>query len=73
MPIGRDIWGSVMAFLACETQWRVIDRMGHLFWYGLDYTAVKTLLDLEGKFTPELSSDIRFTEAAALPVLNKGD
>lgn len=73
MPIGRDLWASLMAFLACETQWRVVATMSQIIWVGLDYAAVKVLLDVENLATTEIFRDIRAMEAAALPVLNGGD
>ena len=72
MPILRENWNSVLAFLDCETQWRVTATMAGLIWLGLDYTAVKILLDAEGHGT-DIFRDIRIMEVAALPVLNEAD
>ena len=46
--------------------------MAGLIWLGLDYTAVKILLDAEGHGT-DIFRDIRIMEVAALPVLNEAD
>lgn len=73
MPIWREIWESVSAFLACETQWRITATMSQLIWTGLDYAGAKALLEFEGIASPEVFRDLRIMEAAALPVLNKGD
>lgn len=73
MPIGRDIWDSVKAFLACETQWRVVSTMSQLIWIGLDYAGAKVMLDFQELATPKIFRDLQVMEAAALPLLNKGD
>lgn len=72
MPIAAENWNSVKAFLACETQWRVVGTMRQLVWLGLDYVAVKVLADLEG-WAADIFADIRIMEAAALPTLNEVD
>lgn len=65
-------WNSFMAFLSCQTQWRVAVGVSGILWLGLDYTACKHVLtDIEaaaGTF-----ADLRVMEAAALPILNGGD
>lgn len=72
MPVLAENWTSVMAFLACETQWRVVATMSHLIFLGLDYTAVQVLATLDN-WSTEIWRDIRTMEAAALPVLNEAD
>jgi hypothetical protein len=63
---------SVMAFLECQTQWRVTSTMRQLIWLGLDYVAVRAVLDAEGHGR-DVFEDLRVMEAAALPVLNRDD
>lgn len=71
VAVWPENWPSVRAFLACATQWRsAVTR--RLVWLGLDYSAVKVLLDAEG-LGPEVFEDLRTMETAALPVLNEGD
>ncbi len=70
VDIMPSAWTSLSAFLACQTQWRVAVGMSAMLWLGLDYTAVKLVLDdmdaPRGTF-----ADLRLMEAAALPVLNE--
>lgn len=70
VEIMPSAWTSLSAFLACQTQWRVGIGMSAMLWLGLDYGAVKLVLDdldaPRGTFT-----DLRLMEAAALPVLNE--
>lgn len=37
-------WKSVIAFLACETQWRAVAGMAGVIWLGLDYGATDVVL-----------------------------
>ncbi len=57
-----------MLFIDCETQWRI--GMGGII--GLDYTAVKTLLEIR-QIPPdqwaEFLENIQIMEAAALNVI----
>lgn len=72
-PVAECNWGSLMAFLACDTQWRVsgVGTAG-LVWIGLDYTACDIVFR-RGRFADELWDDVRIMEEAALPILNSGD
>jgi hypothetical protein len=72
MPIMAENWKSLIAFLGCETQWRVVSTRAGLIWLGLDYVATKVLLDFAG-FGKDIFDDIRTMEMAALPVLNEAD
>ena len=72
MPIAPENWTSLMAFMGCETQWRVTSTMAGLIWIGLDYVGVKVLLDAED-LDRDVFRDIRIMEAAALPILNEAD
>lgn len=60
---------SVAAFLECRTQWRVVSGLAGVAWIGLDYPAVKLVLDDLG-CPQNVFADIRMMEAAALEVLN---
>ncbi|KGE01004.1 hypothetical protein JL39_07625 [Rhizobium sp. YS-1r] len=72
MEIMPANWDSLMAFLECQTQWRVAAGMAGLVWFGLDYVACKLVLDSIDADT-EVFADLRVMEAAALPVLNEAD
>lgn len=63
-------WPSLIAFLLCQTQWRVLATMGGLIWQGLDHGAARAALDELGLPVSRMS-DIRVMEAAALPILNE--
>lgn len=72
LPIWPENWTSLTAWLSIDTQWRVAGRASRLTWIGLDYSAVKVVLDAEGH-GPEIFADIRMMEAEALPILNEAD
>lgn len=72
IAIWPENWTSLTAWLSIDTQWRVVGTMRQLIYIGLDYTAVKTVLDAEG-YGPEIFADIRIMEGAALPLLNEAD
>lgn len=65
-------WQSLLAFLACDTQWRVGVGFGAMVWIGLDYSACDVVFRRRG-FADPLFEDLRVMEEAALPVLNSGD
>lgn len=65
-------WIALTAWLSIDTQWRVAGTMRQIVYVGLDYTAVKAVLDAAGH-GPEVFADIRDMEAAALPLLNEAD
>ncbi|MBW8285823.1 MAG: DUF1799 domain-containing protein [Rhizobium sp.] len=62
-------WPSLMAWLACETQWRTAGHMAAITWIGLDYTAVDIVLRRRG-FATHVFEDMQAMEEAALEVLN---
>nr|WP_267967780.1 MULTISPECIES: DUF1799 domain-containing protein [Rhizobium/Agrobacterium group] len=63
----------MMAFLACDTQWRVVGvGLGGMIWIGLDYTACDVVFR-RGRYADPVWDDLRVMEEAALPVLNSGD
>lgn len=57
-------WTSIVAFLACETQWRAAVGMAGLVWLGLDYAGVDVVLRRLG--SDAAFEDLRRMEAAAL-------
>ncbi|EXL08220.1 hypothetical protein BG46_01465 [Brucella anthropi] len=63
---------SFDAFLCCQTQWRVAATMAGLIWQGLDYPAVRLVLD-DIDAPQHAFADIRIMEAEALPILNERD
>lgn len=63
-------WPSLLAFLACQTQWRALATMGGLVWQGLDYAAARGALEEAGLPIARMA-DLRAIEAAALPILNE--
>ncbi len=67
-----DNWTSLAAFLDVSTQWRVTATMAGLIWIGLDYPAVRIVLD-HLKAPAHVFDDIRVMENAALTALNGVD
>lgn len=65
-------WESFMAFIACQTQWRMVAGFGGLIWQGLDYAACRLVLR-DIKAGPHVFADIRHMEGAALQILNEAD
>jgi hypothetical protein len=72
IAVWPENWTSLVAWLSIDTQWRVTSTMRQLVYIGLDYTAVKAVLDAEGH-GPGIFADIRMMEAAALPHLNEAE
>lgn len=64
VPVWASNWDSVMVFLSCETQWRVV-AVGTLVWLGLDYAAVDVVLRHSGG-DHRTFADLCVMEAAAL-------
>lgn len=64
-------WASVTAFVALETQWRLLPVWGGGSEYlGLDYQAVDVVLRRRG--APDgVFDDLRHMEAAAIRILNE--
>lgn len=72
-PVAECNWDSLMAFLACDTQWRVSGvGIASLVWIGLDYTACDIVFRRRN-FSDDLWGDVQIMEEAALPILNSGD
>ncbi|MDQ0454657.1 DUF1799 domain-containing protein [Rhizobium paknamense] len=72
-PVAACNWQSLTAFLACDTQWRVVGvGLGGMIWIGLDYTACDVVFR-RGHFADQAWDDVRVMEEAALPILNSGE
>jgi len=72
-PVAACNWDSLLAFLACDTQWRVVGvGLGGMIWIGLDYVACDVVFR-RGKYADHVWDDLRVMEEAALPILNSGD
>lgn len=65
-------WSALVAFLAVETQWRVIVGVGALIWLGLDYAAVDVAFRRLGIGDDEFAA-VQMMELAALDVLSRAD
>jgi hypothetical protein len=65
-------WESLLAFMACDTQWRVGVGLSGMIWIGLDYTACDVVFRRRG-IADHIWDDVRVMEEAALPILNSGD
>lgn len=63
-------WSSLLAFLECQTQWRVAVGMAGIIWIGLDYAACAPVLAAID-VGPEAFADLRYMEHSALPILNE--
>ena len=72
-PVAECNWESLMAFLACDSQWRTCGvGLAGIAWIGLDYQGCDVAFR-RGGFADDLWSDVQFMEKSALPVLNSGD
>lgn len=77
---GYEIWPEnadmLKIFIALATQWRCIGSMASISYQGLEYSAIKSTLELmaiKRKKWPEIFSNLQMMEAAALKVLNEKD
>lgn len=71
VEVWPDNWLAALTFADLSTQW----RMGHAGPIGLDYAAIPAVLQLRRTPRaewPELFSDLRIMEAAALEEMRKG-
>jgi hypothetical protein len=66
----RANWRAVTAFLALETQWRMVAGPTGLIWCGLDYAAAAAFRGRNRRVWQRLLGEFRVMEAAALEVLN---
>lgn len=68
--VAEENWESLLFFLSCDTQWRVVAGFGGCMWIGLDYTACE--IQLRRLNAPEkVWPDLMRIEAAALPIMNE--
>lgn len=63
----RKNWDSVCAWLACETQWRVLAVKTRLIYLGLDYQGVDVALRRSGT-ADTVFEDLQIMEREALAV-----
>jgi len=68
--VWKKNWPSLVAFLACETQWRAIAGLERIHWLGLDYSAVDVVLR-RLKSPKRVFRDLQAMEHAALSILNE--
>lgn len=61
---------ALIAWLAVETQWRVVASMAGLIWLGLDYSAVDVALR-RLKSPDRVFADLQNMELAALEAFNE--
>ena len=65
-------WVALNIFLKLDTQWRMIANMGGVIYQGLDYSAVRSSLLMDGERYPAYRfACLRLIERGALMVLNK--
>ncbi|MGO8313432.1 hypothetical protein ACC827_24445 [Rhizobium ruizarguesonis] len=69
MSIASANWSSLMAFLACDTQWRVAGSLAGFMWIGLDWAGCAARLVFSNP-TEQTFKDMGVLEDAALAVLN---
>ncbi len=74
--IERENWDTLLAFLACSTQWRkeFAGMSGELIYHGLDYPAaaiVVRMMGHRGQDARDIFAGLQTMEVAALPILNK--
>ena len=63
---------SFAAWLECQTQWRVSGTPAGLWWQGLDYVAIRIVLD-DLSSPASVFADLRRMEIEVLPILNERD
>ncbi|GGB55037.1 hypothetical protein GCM10011316_28900 [Roseibium aquae] len=69
--VPRENWRAVTAFLALETQWRVVAGPVGLIWCGLDYAAAAAAVRGRNRRAwQRLLGELKVMESAALEVLN---
>ena len=65
-------WDSVVAFLACETQWRMASTFSRVWPVGLVYSDVDVVLKRFAS-PPHVFDDLLFMERAVLKVFREQD
>lgn len=61
---------ALIAWLAVETQWRIVSSMAGLIWLGLDYSAVDVVLR-RLKSPDRVFADLQDMELAALEAFSE--
>lgn len=69
-PVWPMNWDSMLAFLACETQWRTVASMAGIFMTGIDYTAADVVLR-RFRSPDHVFEDLRLMEREALGVFKE--
>ncbi|MBY6091078.1 DUF1799 domain-containing protein [Maritimibacter alkaliphilus] len=70
--IWPENWHSLIAWIACETQWRVMSGSGGNWYLGLDYTAVDVVMR-RLKLEDEVFADLQEMERTALATFAESD
>ncbi|WP_273794699.1 DUF1799 domain-containing protein [Brucella intermedia] len=68
--VWRENEEALIAWLAVETQWRIVSTMAGLIWLGLDYSAVDVVLR-RLKSPDHVFADLQNMELAALEAFNE--
>ncbi len=68
--VWRENEDALIAWLAVETQWRIVSTMAGLIWLGLDYSAVDVVLR-RLKSPDRVFADLQNMELAALEAFNE--
>lgn len=68
--VWRENEDALIAWLAVETQWRIVSTMAGLIWLGLDYSAVDVVLR-RLKSPDRVFADLQHMELAALEAFNE--
>lgn len=68
--IWPENWESVIAFLACETQWRTSSTLTHVYQNGIDYAGADVVMRRFGS-PDHVFGDLRIMERAALAVFKE--
>jgi hypothetical protein len=66
--VWMDNWATLRAWLAAETQWRVVATMAGLIWIGLDYSGLNVVLE-RLRSPDHVFDDIQEMEKTALHIL----
>ena len=68
----QENWPAIQLFLACQTQWHHLATMSSVIKTGLDYTAVKTVMELRfsSHNQAELFTKLQIIESQALTAFN---
>lgn len=68
--VWRENEDALIAWLAVETQWRIVSTMAGLIWLGLDYSAVDIVLR-RLKSPDRVFANLQDMELAALEAFNE--